>query len=97
MWTTGSSLVQTEHRSETAISSLAVRPCNAWSRPLSVPGSTSLASAQLLWAVRPNGVRQTHLTFKDSEFISSPSWLLKRAQVLTCLPFHNTAETAEFR
>jgi hypothetical protein len=36
-----------------------------------VPGSTSLASAQLLRAVRQaSGARQTHLTFKDSEFIS---------------------------
>ena len=36
-----------------------------------MPGSTSLASAQLLRAVRQaSGARQTHLTFKDSEFIS---------------------------
>lgn len=36
-----------------------------------MPGSTSLASAQLLRAVRQaGGARQTHLTFKDSEFIS---------------------------
>ncbi len=51
-----------------------------------VPGSTSLASAQLLRAVRQaSGARQTHLTFKDSEFISL-MLILQAAHMPLALP-----------
>jgi hypothetical protein len=53
------------------------------------PGSTSLASPQLLWAVRQaSGARQTHLTFNDSDLsllqvgfeVSSGAYLIAISQ-----------------